>query len=301
MKDCSDYQEQISQYLDGMLCSEEEEALLAHVEQCASCRLLLEELIDLSHQFHLLEVSPPASFSTTVLRKIQLQNPPRRKKQIRRIGFSTAAVICAALLGTIAWQTVKYNTREPVLSAATQERQAESTALQTWGEPSDARTEGAVQNAEETDVGQRVVSDGGKVPSVASDGQKKDADNRQTERDSIDSEMLLDREEIALQAAGLLGSGTDQEPEGAAIQETNETDGESGAQGDSYFAVVTVAEQGETRPIKREDLSELLYTLEEENIPYFYCTTGVELDPDSSYALICYLPGDIVEKEAFSR
>lgn len=94
-------------FLDGELTAQEEEQMHAHLEQCADCRALLEQLQTLRTSFSDLEEIPaPEGFADGVMRRIKAESKPKviplfKRPQIRAL---TAMAACAVLfvgLGSI--------------------------------------------------------------------------------------------------------------------------------------------------------------------------------------------------------
>lgn len=101
MPDCTQYDEQLSAYLDGELTPEETEALEAHLNTCADCRDYLTLLQTMRASLLEEAPEPPASLRNGILYKIGLEEK-RKPRFFRSYGRWTviAAVLCLALLGT---------------------------------------------------------------------------------------------------------------------------------------------------------------------------------------------------------
>lgn len=88
-------------FLDGELTEQEELQVKAHLEQCADCRALLEQLQTLHTSFSDLEEIPaPAGFAEKVMDNIKAQSRPKvvplfKRPQMRAVmGLAACAVLC---------------------------------------------------------------------------------------------------------------------------------------------------------------------------------------------------------------
>lgn len=96
----------ISAWLDGETTLQEEKQMLEHLEQCAQCRALLEQLQTLRASFSdLEELSPaPEGFADRVMEQIRAERAPKviplfRRPQIRALmGVAACAVLCVGLM-----------------------------------------------------------------------------------------------------------------------------------------------------------------------------------------------------------
>ena len=101
MSGCERYTDMISAFLDHELNETEERKLKAHLETCAECRELLEELSAVSGMIKTLEVDPPAGLVGGTMYKIRADRAPGGRKH-RRFAFGTftaaAAVVALVFL-----------------------------------------------------------------------------------------------------------------------------------------------------------------------------------------------------------
>ena len=97
---CEQMNDLLWAFLDGELTAQEEEQMHAHLEQCADCRALLEQLQTLRTSFSDLEEIPaPDGFAEGVMSRIKAQSKPKviplfKRPQIRAL---TAVAACAVL------------------------------------------------------------------------------------------------------------------------------------------------------------------------------------------------------------
>lgn len=91
----------LSAYLDGELSVQEEKQMQEHLEQCADCRALLEQLQTLHTSFSDLEEIPaPEGFVDGVMSRIQAESKPKvvplfKRPQFRAVmGMAACAVLC---------------------------------------------------------------------------------------------------------------------------------------------------------------------------------------------------------------
>lgn len=296
MKDCSEYEEQISQYLDGMLSWEEREELFAHLQQCSACRQLLEDLNCVSHQFYLLESPPPEPISQTVVQRMERSSQICRKNRIQKTILSIAAMICVVFLGAGAFWAAKNDTQQSGVKTADQAFQMEET-LQGWYGGTDGS---ALASQTEKD----------KTAEVSLDIESGESDPTDDFPDTNIREEFADgnRMEGSLPALEsiqeIVGAEKTDSPDSNAAEQKGDGSGTAssetagalpGSENAAYFAVVTIAGQGESQTITREALFPLLEELKETGISYTYRTNGDKIDPDSIYALVCFVPGETGE------
>ena len=97
----------ISAWLDGETTGQEEKELLEHLEQCADCRALLEQLQTLRASFSELEEIPaPEGFAERVMEQVRAESKTKakvvpffRRPQFRALtGLAACAVLCIGLM-----------------------------------------------------------------------------------------------------------------------------------------------------------------------------------------------------------
>lgn len=98
---CSEAMELISSRLDGALSPAEEDALQAHLAQCASCRSVQAELSQLNSDLAALSCEPPQALHARVMREVR-QKSRRKKDQRAVLRFVGAMAAAAALLAVLA-------------------------------------------------------------------------------------------------------------------------------------------------------------------------------------------------------
>ena len=98
---CEQMNDLLSAFLDGELTTREEEQMNAHLEQCAECRALLEQLQTLRTSFSDLEEIPaPEGFVGKVMDSIKAEStlkvvPLFKRPQMRAVmGLAACAVLC---------------------------------------------------------------------------------------------------------------------------------------------------------------------------------------------------------------
>jgi hypothetical protein len=118
MADCKEYESMISSYVDGELPEHDKEALLSHLDGCASCRALLSvyQCISEAAGDNLLDV--PEGFSVKVMDKIkelpklQPVTANNKKRVLRPVAASfLAAAACFALVYFISPQLFDFGSR----------------------------------------------------------------------------------------------------------------------------------------------------------------------------------------------
>lgn len=107
MADCREYKEIISSYADGELSEIDKNELLAHLDECPSCRSLLSLYKSISGAAAESFVEPPENFTDNIMEKIKMlsENEKRTiptahksKKSMRPVIISfVAAAACLAL------------------------------------------------------------------------------------------------------------------------------------------------------------------------------------------------------------
>lgn len=105
MADCKKYREMISCYADGELPENDENELLGHLEECASCRSLLSLYKSITGAAEESLVEPPDNFAKNIMEKIRLlpedektNKPTNKPKSLRPVVISfVAAAACLAL------------------------------------------------------------------------------------------------------------------------------------------------------------------------------------------------------------
>jgi anti-sigma factor RsiW len=106
MADCKEYELMISSYVDGELSEKETEALLAHLDSCASCRALLSVYRNISEAAGESMLEVPDGFSASIMKKVKempaeptLISLPARLRKFRPAIISiAAAAACLALV-----------------------------------------------------------------------------------------------------------------------------------------------------------------------------------------------------------
>lgn len=116
--DCEYYQELMSRMLDGDLSADETEALLAHVQSCASCRAVFTAFADFSACLKAPPVEPPAALREAVMAGIR---PKEKKKEpiplILKIFVPMAACFALLAAGAVYLNNYGANTSASVDSA----------------------------------------------------------------------------------------------------------------------------------------------------------------------------------------
>ena len=107
---CEEYQEHISQFIDGELDSTSESALFRHLGSCDHCRTFLKNILSVRNAFTgTREIIIPASLNQKVLRHRSLQQPfwLKRKTQysFRAITLAIIFSILTSSMITSLWYT----------------------------------------------------------------------------------------------------------------------------------------------------------------------------------------------------
>ena len=97
----------ISAWLDGETAPQEEKQLMEHLDRCAPCRELLEQLQTLRASFSELEEIPaPEDFADRVMERVRAESKPQpkvvplfRRPHVRALtGLAACAVLCVGLM-----------------------------------------------------------------------------------------------------------------------------------------------------------------------------------------------------------
>lgn len=111
MANCEYYLELMSQSLDGELTDQAQQALQEHLDQCADCRFLFQQLCEVQHEFSSWqEQEVPEGFTQVVMDRVrELEQQSKQPKIIplwKRSRFKALGSIAAcALLCLGVWQT----------------------------------------------------------------------------------------------------------------------------------------------------------------------------------------------------
>ncbi len=97
MSDHEHFEELISLHLDGALDEAGEERLRGHLEECESCRELLDVLTGV-HDTLSLEKAPPEALLRGVMEGVERAERARRRSKTRRTGVMAAFLAAAAAL-----------------------------------------------------------------------------------------------------------------------------------------------------------------------------------------------------------
>ena len=71
MTDCVKLQENLQDFFDATMQADEQDALLAHLETCADCRLFFDAYEEIGQSFTDMLEQPPEDFTANVMRKIE--------------------------------------------------------------------------------------------------------------------------------------------------------------------------------------------------------------------------------------
>ena len=103
---CEQMNELLSAWLDGELSENEQRQMQAHLEQCAQCRALFEQLQALHTSFSDMEEIPaPEGFAQRVMDRVRTESKPKviplfQNRQMRGFAAMAAcAVLCVGLGG----------------------------------------------------------------------------------------------------------------------------------------------------------------------------------------------------------
>ena len=96
---CEQMNDLLWAFLDGELTAQEEEQMHAHLEQCADCRALLEQLQTLRTSFSDLEEIPaPEGFAQRVMEQVEKETKPKVVHLFKRPQMRSFAALAAILL-----------------------------------------------------------------------------------------------------------------------------------------------------------------------------------------------------------
>ncbi|HMG34686.1 MAG TPA: anti-sigma factor [Blastocatellia bacterium] len=81
---CADYQEQLSDYIDGALELGEQTRIEHHLAHCESCRIVRDDLLQIVHFSNQLPLqAPPASLWSRIQQDIEQESPPTFSSRLR--------------------------------------------------------------------------------------------------------------------------------------------------------------------------------------------------------------------------
>jgi len=81
---CAEYQEQLSEYIDGSLELGEQTRIEHHLAQCESCRIVRDDLLQIVHFSNQLPLQvPPASLWSRIQQDIEYEAPPTVLSKLR--------------------------------------------------------------------------------------------------------------------------------------------------------------------------------------------------------------------------
>ena len=84
MKKCSEYAEQISMYIDGMLPPEEADELMEHLERCENCQKRYESLRIITAEMHEMNQLPPHGMHDSIMRYVRKNGQQARRNSRSR-------------------------------------------------------------------------------------------------------------------------------------------------------------------------------------------------------------------------
>src|SRR5262249_28947684 len=90
------WQERLSEYLDGELDADERAACAAHVEHCAGCRAVLEDLRRLASEARALAPRPPERDLWPVLERQLARSESTRSRRRWRLAFAAGVLVALA-------------------------------------------------------------------------------------------------------------------------------------------------------------------------------------------------------------
>lgn len=141
MRSCEEFEYLINLYLDDMLPSEEQQALMEHLESCPACRACYEELRAIKTALSQMEEPVPAELHDRILTYVE-QNSGKKDQTSRVIPFrarrwvrALTGVAACAVLAVVAARFV------PQLDLAVSQDSAESLVMDTVVAPSNGMPE----------------------------------------------------------------------------------------------------------------------------------------------------------------
>ena len=190
MKNCRDYEEQISAFLDGELSEPERGELMEHMAACRDCRQYFDDLTAIHKAAAAFEEIPvPEGFAERVMDRVRAVEQDKAEKVIRfpRRRWAALAACCAfVLLG--AWYFRYMGGVDPTAAqkmvAADDMARAAGTA-DTPG-PMDAGENGVMVVVEEEQPAGSILS---RMGDSTSAGERREAEKE----DAVEAEAALDR------------------------------------------------------------------------------------------------------------
>lgn len=160
MRTCDEIGELLSARLDGALSAAEEAELAEHLQACAACRALSEDLAVLHEVMPALNVEPPPALLQGVMERIRAETPApvpfpdeaaraRRNRRKWRTWGATAAVLAVVVFSAAALRMVGVASPAAVAGGASGGENAFSLerSAETGAEPRDQAMDGAGQGA----------------------------------------------------------------------------------------------------------------------------------------------------------
>lgn len=116
---CEQMNELLSAWLDGELSPAEQERMQEHLEQCAQCRALLEQLQALRSSFSdLEEIAAPEGFAEGVMDRIAADSRPKVVPLFKRPAFRGAVSVAACAVLFVAFGRPGMDSRKGAEAAA---------------------------------------------------------------------------------------------------------------------------------------------------------------------------------------
>lgn len=130
MTSCSEFELIISQALDHELSDTEEEALKAHLEGCAECRALYDELKEIQLDTASLSVTPPEALHAQIMDRVQETSSSAVSDSTAHKSHSKwlfiAAVFCLILSASLFYKLHSFPGQDPLFSSTSEKKDAQT-------------------------------------------------------------------------------------------------------------------------------------------------------------------------------
>jgi|GEM_PF-2400919 len=102
MRECHEYIDLLTAQLDGQISEAEERELFEHLLACPECRIIQEDLLELSDTMSEMQVTPPADLTTRIMDAVAAEKKAKIIPFYKRRHFLSSAITAAAMFAIIA-------------------------------------------------------------------------------------------------------------------------------------------------------------------------------------------------------
>ena len=102
MRECHDYIDLLTAQLDGQISETEERELFEHLLACPECRMIQEDLLELSDTMSEMQVAPPADLTARIMDAVAAEKKAKIIPFYKRRHFLSSAITAAAMFAIIA-------------------------------------------------------------------------------------------------------------------------------------------------------------------------------------------------------